>query len=519
MTPAMAEPEVPTRELHKRHQVSHRFTATLGTNILRMGLSFVTGIMLAQGLGPAGYGDYSFLLATFISLRSFIDLGTSSAFYTFLSQTRRSLRFHLHYALWLGLQAAVVLLVIGLVLPQAGIGRLWVGHSRSWVLLAFLAAFLSTAVWRAAESLAESRRETIWVQRIRLAIASAHFLLVGIGRWQHALNVPLVFVFVISEYAAATCWCLWKFDWDEALDQSATRLTLQADLRAYAVYCKPLVLASLIGFLGEYSSRWLLQFFSGSVQQGFFSIGQQIATVSLLGATSILNIFWKEIAAAHGEGNQSRLRHLFGKSTDTLFFAAAALSCCLIPFSREIILCFLGPEYAAGWPSFAILLLFPVYQTLGQLTGSYVMAAHQTQKYFFFSILTLAMSLPLSYFLVASKHAAVPGLELGALGMALSQVGAVAVSVNVQGWVISRSLGSPWPFLRQLGTMAALLLIGFACRAIASWLIPAATSKAVMLSEMAVGGVLYLGMTLSLAYGLPSLTGIEPAWVREKLGC
>lgn len=482
-----------------------------------MGLSFVTGIMLAQGLGPAEYGNFNFLLATLTSLRGLLDMGSSSAFYTFISRTKRGPRSYIHYALWLGIQAAVVILVVGL-LPHAWIDRLWVSHSRSLVMLAFIAAFLSTAVWRAAELLAESRRETIWIQQIRLGLAIAHFCLVGVGTLRHALDVHLVFVLLILEYAAATLWCLWKFDWDEALAKDEPPITARADFSAYAVYCKPLVLTSLVGFLGEYSSRWLLQSFSGSVQQGFFSIGTQIATVSLLGVTSMLNIFWKEISVASGTGDMIRMRSLFGKSTDTLFFASAALSCCLIPSSREIILTFLGRDYVAGWQSFAILLLFPVYQTLGQLTGSYVLAAHQTQKYFFFSLITLTMSVPISYFLVAPRHAVVPGLELGALGMALSQVGAVAISVNVQGWIISRSLGSRWPFIRQLGTMAALLIIGFACRGMASWLIPATPSKVVMLSGMAVAGVLYLGATLGLAYAFPSLTGIELGWMRKKLG-
>jgi len=506
------------QELPQKHKVSHRFAATVGTNILRMGLSAVTGIMLAQGLGPARYGDLNFLLATFISLRSLMDLGSASAFYTFISQTRRSLRFYFHYAFWLAFQAAAVLLAVGLLLPQAWIARLWVGLSRSWVLLAFAAAFLMTAVWKAAESLAEARRETIWIQRIRLAIVIAHFVLVGAGYWRHALNVPLVFVLIILEYVAGTLWCLCRFDWREALAKDETVLTLAADLRAYAAYCRPLVLASLLAFLGEYLARWLLQFFAGSTQQGFFSIGQRFAAVALLGATSMINIFWKEIAAAHGAGNPDRLRQLFFKTTDTLFFAAAALSCCLIPLSREIITCFLGRAYSAGWLSFSIMILYPVYQTLGQLNGAYFMAAHQTRRLLVFAVLGLVVGTPLAYLLVAPQDAAIPGLGLGALGMAISQVAMQFVIVNLQGWTISRSLGGRWPFARQLGIMAVLLASGFVCRGMASWLISAAAPGIAMLSGMALAAILYLVVAVGLACALPSLTGIEPAWVKEKLG-
>jgi len=516
MTLVEAEASVP--ELPRKHRVSHRFTATFGTNVLRMGLSFVTGIMLAQGFGPARYGDYNFLLATFISLRSFMDMGSSSAFYTFISQVKRGSRFYLHYASWLALQAAAVLLVVGLILPHAWLARLWVGQSRSLLLPAFLAAFFSTAVWKAAESLGESRRESVWIQRIRLAMAVAHLLLVGVGYARHALNIPLVFFFIILENAAATFWCLWRFDWKEALGKDEPSFTVAADIRLYAAYCGPLALSSLVTFLWDYAVRWILQFYGGSSQQGFFSIGQQFATISLLATTSLLNIFWMEIAAAYGAGDVPRLRNLYHRTIDTLFFPAAAMSCCIIPFSRDILLCFVGREYSSAWLSFSVLILFPVYQTLGQLSGSYLLAAHETKKFFLFMALGLVIAVPLCYFLVASHGPVVAGLGLGAFGMALNQVVVTFILVNLQGWIICRSLGGRrWPFFRQLGILGALVALGFACRGVATWVIPAADTKILLLSRMAAAGALYLSAAAGLAVAFPAWTGFDIAWLKARL--
>jgi len=514
MRPSASAPDA----LHK-HTVSGRFAATLGTNVVRMGLSFATGMILARSLGPEGYGDYNFLLATFLSLRSLIDMGSSSAFYTFIAQFKRSLRFYRHYAFWLTFQAVAVLMVVGWALPRTWIANLWVGHDRSWVLLAFGAIFLSTAVWKTAESIGEARRETIWIQKIRLAIAIAHFLLVGAGYVQQALNVPLVFLLVIIEHAAATLWCLWRLDWGEALAEDEAALAAGATFRLYADFCKPLVLCSLTAFLGDYASRWLLQFYAGSAQQGFFSIGQQFTAISLLGATSLINIFWKEIAAAHGEGNRDRLRELYSKTTQLLFFAAAAVSCCAIPFSREIILCCLGPEYSAAWLSFTILLLFPVLQTLGQLNGSYFLAAHQTQKYFAFTFLATALGTLLCYILVAPQDSRIPGFGMGAFGLAVSHVITQFLVINLEGWIISRSIGLRWPLLRQLGMIAILLVVAFACRGLAAGLIPSAQSVYAMLGRMALAGILYLAAIAALLYKCQSLTGIDIAWVRDKFKC
>ena len=50
----------------------------------------------------------------------------------------------------------------------------------------------------------------------------------------------------------------------------------------------------------------------------------------------------------------------------------------------------------------------------------------------------MIVSLPVSYLLLARHDAAVPGLQLGALGLALKLVVLQILTVNVQGWLIAR---------------------------------------------------------------------------------
>src|SRR5438477_7907587 len=87
-----------------REHVAVRIGATLVANLLRAAFSFVSAIMIARGLGAAGYGDLNFLLGSFAAMSQLLDLGTSSAFYTFISQRRRSLSFALIYTGWMTFQ-------------------------------------------------------------------------------------------------------------------------------------------------------------------------------------------------------------------------------------------------------------------------------------------------------------------------------------------------------------------------------------------------------------------------------
>jgi len=113
-------------------------------NILRGGLSFAAGILIARGLGATGYGDLSFLLGTFVAVGQLFDLGTSSAFYTFIARQKQSREFIVLYLGWVGFQFIATVVAVGLLLPGSLVERIWVGHGRGIVLLAFGASFLMT---------------------------------------------------------------------------------------------------------------------------------------------------------------------------------------------------------------------------------------------------------------------------------------------------------------------------------------------------------------------------------------
>ena len=61
---------------------------TLVANATRSLLSFAAGLVVARALGASRYGDLTFLLASFVAIGSLADMGSSSAFYTFLKYSK-----------------------------------------------------------------------------------------------------------------------------------------------------------------------------------------------------------------------------------------------------------------------------------------------------------------------------------------------------------------------------------------------------------------------------------------------
>ena len=96
---------------------SRLFISLIG-NLLRSGLGFATAIVIARGLSPSGYGDLMFLLGSFTALRSLMDVGSSSAFYTFIAQRRQHARFFIFYYTWMALQLLLTLSIVLLLAPS-----------------------------------------------------------------------------------------------------------------------------------------------------------------------------------------------------------------------------------------------------------------------------------------------------------------------------------------------------------------------------------------------------------------
>ncbi len=438
--------------------ILRRFGATLATNAVSSGVSFTASLLIARSLGPQIYGDYSFLIASFAALNTWLELGTPTAFYTFLSKGRDARAHASAYAFWLGLRLVLVGAAIAL-LPRPWLDRAWLGHPRGLVLGAFIAFFASVVVRGYLVQLAESARKTIFVQSALAALSLTHLAFVLFLRATGTLGIPALFVLIAAEYAVLATWFSLRFD-RSLLGPAGKGPEWRTLAARYAKYCAPLALYAALGFVADFGDRWLLQRYGGSVQQGFFSLGQQFATIALLATTSLLNIFWKEIASAEELADRARTRELYGRSSRLMFFVAAAGGCFLAPHSRALLELTAGGRYADAAPALALMLLYPAFQSLGQLNGAFFFATEDTRTHVSISSIGLALGLPLTYLALAPADAAVPGLGLGATGLAARLWLVQAAVVSLQCAVVRRRLdGTTGPGAHWF-TLTMLIVLG-----------------------------------------------------------
>lgn len=490
-------------------RIAVRFGVTLAANVARAGLSFLGGVIVARTLGASEYGDLNFLLASFAALTPLLEMGSSSAFYTFISERPRSPRFFAVYLAWLGLQFVVALLIVGVVLPASVVERVWVGHDRGIVLFALATSFVMTQTWNMVTQLGEALRKTALVQAAWLGQAGVHLVLVALAVSFGWLTVWAVMGLLLVEHlvlVAAFTPRLLSAHLKATADRDDDGKTI---ITRFAAYCAPLLLYVWVGVVYGFADRWLLQRFGGAEQQGFFAVAQQFSAISLLATTSVIKVFWKEVAEARAGGDETRVQGLFRSTSRGLYGVGAWTCCLLVPYTGQILGWTLGSQYVPAALAVAIMLAVPLYQGLGQVGMTWFYATGETARYTTMSVVIMALGIPLTYVALAPRSMSLPGLELGAVGLAgktllFAVVGVVVQTALITGWRVALE-ESRWQSI-VLGLWAAL---GFLTRWVGGSAVILTNGSPSRVGQVLAGASLYLAGSLALLWRYPAVFGFE----------
>ena len=492
------------------NSVKTRLLFSLLINIFKAGLGFFAGIIVARGLSPAGYGDYSFLLGSFVAIRTLLDMGSSSAFFTFISQLTRDRSFYIFYFVWLLVQFVITILIVALLIPHELFIKIWLDNSREVVILAFLAVFMQQQVWQMINQIGESKRKTLRIQFLNIVISITFLIVVGSIWILGTLTIKLVFEIIVVQYILFLFPAYWVLKENQIEPQTA-KLTFKQIFKEYVIYCRPLVWLNSVGFLYAFFNKWMLQKYGGSVQQGFFQVASQFAAVSLIATTSILNIFWKEVAYSIEKKDFEKVAILYQKINRGLVMLSSVITGFLLPWSPQIVMVMLGEEYKQSWPVFAIMLLYPIHQSMGQIGGTMFLANGSTEKYMKVGLINMFIFLPFAYFLMApTTGMLIPGIGWGATGMATYSVLSNTCSVNIQAWVIAREGGWKYDWKYQLVGIPLVIIIGWLAKILVStyWTLDS-DNYLNLVVPCFTSGIIYLSSVALLIIHLPWLIGME----------
>jgi O-antigen/teichoic acid export membrane protein len=293
---------------------------------------------------------------------------------------------------------------------------------------------------------------------------------------------------------------------------------LKGYTREFRRYSSPLLVTALASTLILSGERWLLQFFEGSVQQGYFSLSLKVGTACFLFVSALTPLLMREMAVAHGQNNPRGMALLLDRYAPMLYSLAAWLACFVLAEAPAVVRIFGGQEFHGALLPVQIMALYPIHQGYGQLASAVFYAGGETRLLRNLTLVSLTLGLGMTWILLAP--AALGGLNLGAEGLAVKMVLAQFLTVNLLFWFGRKT--APFNFGRnlahQLVCPPVLAALAFGSRMGTEALGLGAPGD---IPRFFVSGIIYCLMTGALALAVPALLGLRRddfGKLRAKIG-
>ncbi len=298
------------------------------------------------------------------------------------------------------------------------------------------------------------------------------------------------------------------------IDLSLTRSQRIAYTREFSDYSLPLFIQALLSAMAISVERWILQWFDGSAQQGYFALSQRISAACFLFVSAMTPLIMRELAIAWGNNDRQQMGNLLTRFAPLLFGIAAWFSCFTVVEAPVLVSIFGGTEFASALLPVQIMAFYPAHQAYGQLASSVFHATGKTKTLRNMAVVEHFGGLALVWLFIAPGDFG--GMGLGAMGLALKTVLTQFVMVNLLLWLASRII--PLHFLRNLLLqgliLCAFLLLAWGSQQITHLLLPTALPQ---LIRFLVSGVVYTILSGTLALLVPTLFGCSRQDLREMV--
>lgn len=504
----------------KTPTLARRYLFKLLANIASVPVYLIMEAILPRALGPRLYGEYSFATNLFYQLSGFLDMGTSTCLYNSLSrrQTEGSLiAFYMRVsALVFGITMAVALFLFSC--PT--LGNALMPDVPLW-LTPFAALWAFLTWWgRVLRSMNDAIGATVPSEIVRSTISLAAVGFLVLLFVCDVLNIATLFVqqYLMLGLTALGYWLVTvrcgRGSWENGgnLVLSLSRERRRAYTKEFFDYSNPLFVQALLAFLMIACERWLLQFFNGSTEQGFFALSQKVGMACFLFVSAMTPLLMRELSIAWGKKDVVAMGRLVDRFAPLLYVVAAYFSCFTLVEAAAVVELFGGAEFAAAVLPVQIMALYPLHQAYGQLASSIFHATGKTKILRNIQMCECVYGLSTAWILLAPST--LYGLGLGATGLALKTVLVQIVTVNLYLFLASRFV--PLSFAKnvfhQIWSLVVLLGLALVSRKLTMAL---GIGDLQSFVRFLVSGVLYTGLVAGLALVFPAFLGFTKQEVYE----
>lgn len=475
-----------------------RYLVKLLANVIAGIVSVVIVAIVPKNLGPELYGNFTYLQQFFNRVISFLDAGTSTAFFTKLSANNNRQNLIKFYFLFSLLLLFLLLFTVVTVKKLGYLDVFFSGIPIEYVFLGLCFGFL-TWLSQIYIKIADAYALTVSIEIIKISqkLLMVGFLICIVNFYYLDLLIYYYFNFiflVLFMFVAMTFFFTKKI-----IEIKTFFLNVNIKLTAIEFYrfSSPLFVFNVFAILVGIFDIWLLQKVSGSVEVGFYGLAYSISAMCFLFTSAMTPIITREFSKSFEEGDLEVIKSLFRRYTPMLYSIAAYFGV-FVAFEAESLLnIFTGDKFEDAYLSLVILGFYPLHQTYGQINAALFFASEDTVKYRNIGLLAEAFGLILTYILVFE-------MELGAIGFALKMLATQFFGVNAQLFFNTKKVGLNYSIFlyHQIYAVLILSLIAFVSGLLVDF-------GADPIWDFLITGVVYTCLVIIGGIIMPSIFGVS----------
>lgn len=361
-------------------------SATLILRLTSIGLSFLTILVLSRMLGPEGYGQYAYVMATVAILSPLAAVGLPAIVTREVATGRTRgdaarMKGVVGFAFVVGLVSFVgVSLVYGLLSRVAGS---WAGAAPAGDLLLLTLALLLLAALGGPLTATQQGLKRILAAQVPGAIvqplAAVLLLLLAWWSWRHPIHVrdALLLAVLAGALALAVAVVLTRHAWRQAKPRAPSGWRF--DARCWATAGFALAILGLLSALNAQGNIVLLRWLAGTEATGMFHVALRNAQLLTLLLGALITPLAPLIAELHATGDRAALQQVVRRAIRIVFLLTLPAALAMIVAGKAYLELF-GAGFAEAHAALAILALAQLVNVgAGPVQTLLVMTGHQAR--------------------------------------------------------------------------------------------------------------------------------------------
>ena len=497
----------------KRDRFVGRYLIKISSSIIIVLLNFVVSFILPRAFSVEQYGFYTFNTNVFVNVVGIANLSASSALaskYTKRNSEIGIVKFYLRFFLFM---AAVISIGLILVYPIEFVRRSLGGQTLLAVVLGLEAAILNkllTDTITIYDSIAVSRFPAF--MQIILKICMVVFVIVTFSLGY--LNMIVFYVGQAVVFLLIITILLLSFFKDcYKVNEITQDKGWKWYFREFYEFCRPLVLVGIFAQILSIFMDVTLLDNQGPMERAMYGAASQLNVIIVYVFSPYAELSKREYAVRVDD--KSALKSYVVQSAKTIMWLTAYFAVFVALMSDKIVPFVFGEKYTAAITAVIIMMGYAIYQSWGQVLGSYLISTEKTKVSAAFSVISQVAMLFGAILFIRPNFIWENGL--GAEGMALARFFANLIyAVTMATWIAKDVGFSRWRMnLIHILSIVVLSVMTLVSRGIVSWIsriISVNTFLYIILS-----GFIYTICVFLLLYNIPDLLGVSKEQMQRTI--